>query len=91
MLLSVFNLLQTVLSKARVARELASQLYSDVKGSNPIHRIHKWVDWRPDMVTSRRFRRHIFEGGKEKMNDQRAENHIPGSSLSGRRSSVLKK
>ena len=38
-----------------------------------------------------RFRRHIFEGGKEKMNDQRAENHIPGSSLSGRRSSVLKK
>ena len=31
----------------------------------------------------------IFEGGKEKMNDRRAENYIPGSSLSARRSSVL--
>ena len=41
MLLSVFNLLQTVCSEARVARELASQLYSDVKGSNPISRLKK--------------------------------------------------
>ena len=61
-----------------------------------IHRIHKWrptwVDWRPDM-TSRRFRIHTqyFRVGKEKMNDRRAENYIPGSSLSWRRSSVLKK
>ena len=44
-------------------------------------------------MTSRRFRMNTpyFVGGKEKTKDRRAENYIPGSSLSGRRSSVLKK
>ena len=32
------TLLQTVCSKVRLAHELASQFYSDVKGSNPILR-----------------------------------------------------
>ena len=43
------------------------------------------INWPPFM------NKVYFRGRKEKTNDRSAENYIPGSSLSGRRSSVIKK